>query len=189
MEQLVILALTTLGSAFLGSYLAGYLRKKGENLATSEDIGKLTTATKEIEARISGDVWDRQKRWELKRDVLFETTKRLTELDNALLFYGGALKVDEKDRLGNWSQMFHERSKRESDALQAYDETKHLVAIVCKEETSKAVSSFAILVSRVAVAINEKEADAYDKAHAELCQKLLAVRAAIRKELEIDRPA
>jgi hypothetical protein len=84
MEKLFAWGLTTLIGAFIGSYLASYLRKKGENLATHEDLGKLvdqvravTTTTKEIEAKISTDVWDRQKRWEMKREVLFEATKRL----------------------------------------------------------------------------------------------------------------
>src|ERR1700688_645275 len=57
-------------AAFLGSFLPGYMKKKGENLATHEDIKLLTdqvaavtTTAKEIEAKISSEVWDRQKRW------------------------------------------------------------------------------------------------------------------------------
>lgn len=69
MEQLIILALTSLASAFVGSYLGGYMKKKGENLATHEDVNKLveqvskvTEATKLIEARInrSSRVYERQ---------------------------------------------------------------------------------------------------------------------------------
>jgi hypothetical protein len=52
--------------AGFGAYFGSYFRKKGENLATHEDISKLvdqvsavTKATKEIEAKISSDVWDR----------------------------------------------------------------------------------------------------------------------------------
>ena len=41
MEHLVLWALTTLVSAFIGSYLGAYLKKKGENLATHEDVNKL----------------------------------------------------------------------------------------------------------------------------------------------------
>jgi len=56
------IAVTTLISAGIGAYLGAYLKKKGENLATHEDIGKLldqvravTTITKEIEAKISDE--------------------------------------------------------------------------------------------------------------------------------------
>jgi hypothetical protein len=79
-------------SGGVGAYLGSYLRKKGENLATHEDIDKLveqvsavTKATKEIETKISSDVWDRQKQWELKREILFDATKRLSEIENKLL--------------------------------------------------------------------------------------------------------
>lgn len=69
MQPLVILGLTSLFSAFCGSYLGGYLKKKGENLATHEDVQRLveqvsrvTEATKQIEARInrSSRVYERQ---------------------------------------------------------------------------------------------------------------------------------
>jgi hypothetical protein len=71
--DLITLVLTTLASAFAGSYLAGYLKKKGENLATHEDIAKLveqvsavTKATKHIEARISNETWRRERRSDLQ---------------------------------------------------------------------------------------------------------------------------
>jgi hypothetical protein len=50
-----------------GAYLGSYLKKKGENLASHEDIAKLvdqvsavTTTTKQIEATISSEMWQRQ---------------------------------------------------------------------------------------------------------------------------------
>src|ERR1700675_361379 len=89
--QYLMWGLTTLVGAFIGSFLAGYLKKKGENLATHEDISKLvdqvravTTATKEIETKMSSDVWDRQKRWELRRDVIFEMARRTGRVMEAL---------------------------------------------------------------------------------------------------------
>jgi hypothetical protein len=79
-ELLYLLPTALLAGA--GAFLGFYLKKKGENLATHEDIDRLndqvrvvTTTTKEIEAKISGDLWDRQKQWELKRDALFEATR------------------------------------------------------------------------------------------------------------------
>jgi hypothetical protein len=49
----VLFWLVTLICAAAGAYLGSYLKKKGENLATKEDIAELTRATKEIEAKIS----------------------------------------------------------------------------------------------------------------------------------------
>ena len=80
--------LATGGALFLiglliGSFVRPYLAKKGENLATLEDIQGLvdqvaavTTTTKKIEAEISTGVWDKQKRWDMKREVLFDAAKK-----------------------------------------------------------------------------------------------------------------
>jgi hypothetical protein len=69
MEHYIWLALTTIGVWF-AAYFGSYFHKKGENFATHEDIDKLvdqvravTTTTKQIEAKISNEVWDRQKQW------------------------------------------------------------------------------------------------------------------------------
>jgi hypothetical protein len=74
-----------------GAYLGSCLKKKGENLATHEDIKQLveqvsavTNATKEIEAKISDDVWTRQKHWEMKRDVVFDTSRKIARIDDLL---------------------------------------------------------------------------------------------------------
>jgi hypothetical protein len=69
--------------------------------ATHEDIRLLvdqvshvTTATKEIEAKISHEMWDQQKRWELKRKTLFDLTKRLSDVKFVLLTMYGIYQTD-----------------------------------------------------------------------------------------------
>ena len=62
---------------FIGSYAA----KKGENLATKQDIAQLTKIAEGIKAEISDKVWDRQKQWEMRRDVVFEMVRAHGELD------------------------------------------------------------------------------------------------------------
>ena len=85
----------SLGVTFIvagaGAYLGSYLKKKGENLATHEDIDKLviqmsavTKATKEIETQISDIAWSRQRRWEVTKDTLFELVKALGDVMEAL---------------------------------------------------------------------------------------------------------
>lgn len=126
--ELLIGALIAGLSLLLGAYLKGYGTKKGENLATHEDIDKVleqvkavTEATKKIEAEISTGVWDRQKRWEMKREVLFEAARRLSEIDDAMLSNSVVWKEDRavqkewattapsmEDQLA-WSGTKHER--------------------------------------------------------------------------------
>src|SRR5205823_4462829 len=86
-----LIAILPLVGGWAGSFLGAYLKTKGENLATHEDIDKLVTqvsavtqATKEIEAKISSDIWERQKKWEIKKDAIFETMKELGTLQQCL---------------------------------------------------------------------------------------------------------
>jgi hypothetical protein len=65
---------------FLGSYSS----KKGENLATKEDIAQITKTQEEIKAKISDEVWDRQRQWELRRDVVLDAIRALADLDGAV---------------------------------------------------------------------------------------------------------
>ncbi|MGB2632346.1 MAG: hypothetical protein WAM58_00290 [Candidatus Acidiferrum sp.] len=69
--------------AGIGAFLGAYLKKKGENLASKENVDEVlkevravTATTKKIEAEISNEVWDRQKRWKLRRDILFEAARK-----------------------------------------------------------------------------------------------------------------
>ena len=86
--------LLTILCAGAAAYFGAYLKKKGENLATHEDIGKLvdqmknvTQATKEIEGKITDDFWGKQRRWELHRDIL------LAAIDSVADFQGDTNKL------------------------------------------------------------------------------------------------
>jgi hypothetical protein len=68
---------STVVGAFVVHYLGAYLKRKGENLATREDIESLsagiaatTEAAKRVEEKLSNETWDRQRRWELKKEAL-----------------------------------------------------------------------------------------------------------------------
>src|SRR5579862_3362214 len=97
---LVLWALGVLAAAFLGSWLGAYMKKKGENFATREDlqdvveqVKAVTRTAEEIKSEIAGGLWDRQKQWELRRDTLFELAKCLTESDDAITKMYSVLSV------------------------------------------------------------------------------------------------
>jgi hypothetical protein len=194
-----MLGLAVLASVFLG-FLAGYVKKKGENLATHEDIGKLveqmsavTKATKDIEAKISSDVWDRQKRWELKREVLFEATRRLADVEDGLLSLNSVLQVEragQKDDELPWAETKHHSITKWSKASAAFDEARILVNMACEKETVAAFEAFGTLVNVIAAKITPgKDWEIYQKSLPEREKKRVAVRAAVRKELGIDQDA
>jgi hypothetical protein len=91
MENLIYGSLGILIGGFVG-YMNGYMRKKAENRAIHEDfqavlaeLKETTHATKEIEAKISDEVWNRQRKWEIKKEALFDATRGLVDFNNALI--------------------------------------------------------------------------------------------------------
>jgi hypothetical protein len=82
------LFVTTVLGSWLGAYLGSYLKKKGENLATHEDIDKLvdqvsavTTTTKQIEAQISNAMWRRER----KSDMQLKTIESMSILTSEFI--------------------------------------------------------------------------------------------------------
>lgn len=197
MEKLIALALTTLVGAFIGSYLASYLKKKGENLATHEDLDKLveqvravTTTTKEIEAKISTSVWDRQKRWEMKRDVLFEATKRLVAVQNALRALESAYQVHrQRERRGEAVSLDakEQAGAKWMDVSRIFDETCLLMGVACGKEVKDACDDVREFAGRIALGIYNENLEIYAKSVHELAKKSFAAMHAIRKELETDK--
>lgn len=79
-ETLVV----TLVGAGVGAYFGSYLRQKGKNLATREDIDKIARETEAIKAQISGELWVQQKRWDFKHQVYVRLLESLAEVDQAV---------------------------------------------------------------------------------------------------------
>jgi hypothetical protein len=190
----LVLFLLPFIAAAAGAYLGAYLRKKGENLATHEDIEKLndqvrvvTTTAKEIEAKISDELWNRQKLWELKREVLFEAARSLAAIDEAIIGLDSLLQVERNpDELG-WDVIEAEQHAKWKRASVRFDEAKMLVDMVCERETSQAFAKFQMIATQIAQAVTRnRDAEFRSESSKELSLSLFAARAAVRKELGID---
>jgi hypothetical protein len=178
-----------------GAYLGSYLKKKGENLATHEDINKLvdqvraiTTTTKEIEAKISNEVWDRQKQWELKREILFEATKRLSQIDNELLSlntFWERKKTDKEMDGASWIRLEHNYVTAWHQASKAFEEAESLIQITCSRETMMAFAQLGNLVRQTAAKITDDDLAFYSNTKGDRNKKFAMARVAIRKELGI----
>jgi hypothetical protein len=77
--------------AGVGAYLGSYLKKKGEILATKEDFDslrtqthELTVATKEIEAKVNDQVRNRQRQWEMKKELFIAAAQTVAKADATL---------------------------------------------------------------------------------------------------------
>lgn len=192
--SLLYFAIGALVGGFIG-FLNTYLNKKGENFATHEDIDKLvdqvravTKTTKEIETKISSDLWDRQKQWELKREILFDAAKNLSEIENKLLSFhtfwrmrmnGEILGEESKIRLEN--QCTTEWQK----AIRSFEETETLISVTCSKETMKAFAELGDLLRNTVGKIVDGDVEMYAKTKEERGRKSAIARVQIRKELGI----
>jgi hypothetical protein len=186
MENLLTMGLTTLVSAFVGSYLASYLKKKGENLATHEDIDKLvdqvravTTATKEIEERIESSVWSKQRHWEMKRDALFASVQALDRTKTAFVELWASQLFEVGDPEYKEKRVTAEKWLAE---ISRYDETRSRTSLVCRIAVRKALGEASQLFrSRAGLVLKSKlDKDGFAAASA-------AARDAIRKVYELAR--
>src|ERR1017187_4695064 len=197
MENLLAWGLTTLVTAFVGSYLASYLKKKGENLATHEDIGKLveqmqavTQATKEIEAKISNEVWNRQKQWEVRRDVIFETVKQLGEVQAnfaALVAYGFTLSIT-TDTTQRETYLLKKQQSTEAynAAFLGLCKSLHIVSLVCGPEVKRELLNIQRIILTNSMKMSLSETPDPGKVTKELADAMEHVVDAIRKELGIE---
>jgi hypothetical protein len=178
--------------AGLGAYYGDYLKEKGKNVATHEDIGKLTDqvkavtqTTKEIEAKISNEVWDRQKRWELKREVLFEVSRKWAAADDALVACDSVLQVEIKQPEVNWAEQKLKATTEWNRVMAELDGAMFLAAIVCSAEVRDAGRALALFARKIQSAITKKDSEIYNKQQNELVIKMLDFQKLIRNELGV----
>lgn len=186
-SAVVFWLLTALASGF-GAYFGAYLKKKGENLATHEDIAKLvdqvraiTTATKEIEAKISNDMWDRQKQWELKRDALFEATKAVGMTMESVTGLYSAYKASELNEethirtLDSWRAF--------GDSISKFDQAVAIASLVCSIEVQKLLFDWGLSLRSIVRDLGEGNTSTYESASKGLATKRTTINLALRREL------
>jgi hypothetical protein len=181
----------SLVGAGAGSFLGAYLKKKGENVATHEDMDKLvdqmaavTQTTKEIEAKISSDVWDRQKRWEIKRDAIFDMVKELGTLQVAL---GDFISVYRAAQANKDAQFYAQKKIEEHQKFQqvhqSFERAQAVAALVCSKEVQKVVSSFGVLRTQLTSDIAQGRMEKANKDFADVIRAGLNLRELLRQEL------
>jgi hypothetical protein len=181
---LVLTAIVAGGGAYFGSYL----KKKGENLATHEDIDQLvnqvaavTQTTKEIEAQISNAVWERQRKWEVRREALFEVTKELGSVEYGLgilvlTFSSAKQGANEKTAAGETWNL----------ALEKFKRARVLALLVCGDELKESLDDFEKLMIAIVKETSSKD-EIYPPWFPRFRQKMDMVIELVRKELyEVD---
>jgi len=180
-------------SAGVGAFFGGYLKTKGENFATHEDIDKLkdqvaavTTTTEQIKTEISDAAWNRQKRWELKREVLFEAVNKLTEMEVALKELDRAVQIPERANAG-WQKVVAEKYETWRNRSADFDKAIDLVLIVSGIKVYSAFVEFGGLVENTAHMIGAFNSELlYKETLDALIPRRLDVIAEVQTELGIE---
>jgi hypothetical protein len=192
MELFMGVAITSIVGSWAGSFLGAYLKKKGENLATHEDVDKIvsqvaavTRATKEIESKIDRATWDRQKQWELKREVLFEVTKQTALAKDALTNLYGIYNAPagKPERLDQKVKVALEWQS----AAQQLNQTTAFVSVVCRDELHTLLLHFGLFCRNFAQRIFDGDTSGFQEAMKELNARLNAIRVVTRQEAWIGR--
>ena len=200
METAFIIVLSLLNLALVGAgiYLTAYLKKKAQNLATREEFAELqkqtaelTRTTAQIETDIKGDLWDRQKQWELKRDVMFEAAKtasavkdRLAEMHAICMTDKEATKKGKPTRPDKQAEAYAAFNK----AADKLGEAFMLVAIACGDDVRNKVGEFGVFARDLAVQIADGDPEKFLERMDELSTKFTDVGKAIRAEVGSKKP-
>jgi hypothetical protein len=178
---------------FSGSFLPSYLREKGKNLATQEDIqelarqtGILTQTTREIEARISIGVWSKQQRWDLQKTALLDSLKDLATAETFLVRLVQTF-VDTKDRPQGWEARRKEANEKYAERINNFWRTQLAIEILCGTEIASHFQEIDTIFDRVRRTLKKGEFD--DIWNTQYPELLLAKRQlgqTVRRRLGLD---
>jgi hypothetical protein len=88
-------ALLGVVAGLIGGFLTAFATQKGKNKAMAQDIAELTRVAKDIEAKISNEMWIGQRNWQAKRDVAYELARETATFQESvvgLLAFWNAMK-------------------------------------------------------------------------------------------------
>lgn len=185
--------------SWVGAYYGGYWKKKGEQAATHEDLQNVvkevravTKTTEEIKAEISGGLWDRQKRWEMRREAVFEMTRKIAGVDDALTslhsmyqYYAALAETQQLVDSTAKAKDLRDVSVKWGKAADAYDETLTLMTIVGSRNVYQSLRDLLIFMRRLVPGIQQNPQHYLDSAP-ELAKRLKNVQELLRKELGVD---
>jgi hypothetical protein len=166
-ERVLWIALGALIAAIVG-YFGGYFNERGKNYATKDDFDdlleqqrQLTKATKQIEATISSEVWDRQRLLELKREALFPAIQALDRTKTAFVELWAARLVNLPPPFGD--PKYEERKEKADERwlteITRFDETRSNVSLVCGKTMRTALAEASQLIRTNASLIFKKKID------------------------------
>jgi hypothetical protein len=189
----------TIAGSGIAAYYGAYFKKRGEDQAMKEGFAEVlrqtaetTRTTKAIEAKITDEVWDRQKRWELKRDILLQALKRITAVDDTLTNLKSFMELD-ANRLPQGGELDSQWEQRKLDMIQGWhractdlDETCGIVDAICSFELKVPFDDLSKYTKFVASHLSRGALQRWAELQMEMWNRMKRARTSIRKELELN---
>src|SRR5688572_5413035 len=100
MTELLLTAVVSLAFGGIGAYVGAYLREKGKNLATKEDLDRVVRATEEIKAEVASLASIRTRKRELQIEVMKDLANASTH------FFAVAMGSSSAVTWDVWHKMF-----------------------------------------------------------------------------------
>lgn len=176
----------------VGIYLASYLKKKAQNLATREEFADLKRQTAEL-ARITGDIdnelksdlWDRQKRFEMRRDFIFDAAKTVGKLHGKIVELDSACKAERRMKLAGHQQsdLVTIVGTRWSETMIELGNMMTLSSIVCSDELTLQFKEFITRVIEHGESMREAGEDFLSKRASDYGRQVNVLYLAMKKEL------
>lgn len=197
MENVIIILVFLVNACLVGAgvYLSSYLKNKAKGLATKEDFkdlkeqtAELTRITKGIEAKVSIDVWDYQKRWETRKEVIFESMRNMGKAQSminetlaALLIYESAGTQADKDASAEVAKKCVERCRRNvTDLAQSHILISLAAGMPVIDAYVAASNGFSSVIDHL------KDAEQRRQRYLEFSRAIGHLEGAVRKELRLD---
>jgi hypothetical protein len=183
--------LFTILSAGVGAYLGSYLKRKGENLATKEDFNdlkeqtrELRQTTKEIEAKIDDQVWNKQRQWEMKRDILLEFARTTSDFEQAVMRI--ATKVENRSNSLHEAELFNRALARWNESSDKFERDSFATGLVVSTKSRLALMELSkALRAATNDILQHQKKEAYSNHHEDIVLRLEIVKGLIREELGI----
>ena len=185
--------LGALVGAAAGSYFKGYGEQKGKNLATHEDITLLvdqvravTQTTKEIEARISDDVWDRQKRWELRKELILVAVAKAHAMFDALSSLQAIQLTEHNSRrqgLPARTEVVTEKAQRWTVSVQEFTSARVALELVCDEDAIHAAKVYSLLLGQIVSPVLNGDINIFQEKLETMVKAGAALNSALRDQL------
>jgi hypothetical protein len=191
MDPAVASFLTVIGSA-VAAYSGAYFKKRGEDKAIEEGFAAVlrqttetTKATKAIEAKIGDEVWDRQRRFEMKRDFIFEAARTVGKVLGKIVELDSAKKAEQRFKLNERepNDLILKIGKEWVEMVTEVGNVMTVSSLICGDELTAAFQRFASAMIDHGEAITNVGEDFVQQRSSAFVKEHKSIFMAMRKEL------